>query len=186
MHRRKPYLVGHQELAALYGVKATMVAQWLSPSRGALNPATAIVVSGVRYWPLGFAVRYGATTPRPKHVDVRVEERLITEQGDGWAADLGDELPAIVGQQEIMAVFGLPSQGTLATAIAAGRFPDPDWVLSGSSLWLLDTVLGAAPDLRASARTLPWNVDERVVTALCDGTYDGPGSMVLTRGRYAR
>ncbi|MER6011598.1 hypothetical protein [Streptomyces bluensis] len=186
MHRLKPYLVGHQEFAALYGVEPQMVGQWLSPSRGALDPATAIVVSGVRYWPLGFAARYGTTTPRFKQVDVRVKERLIAEQGEGWEADLGDELPAIVGQHEIIQLFHLPSQGNIATAIATGRFPHPDWLLSGSPLWLLDTVLEAVPELRASARTLPWEVDETVVAALRNGTYDGPGAHVLTRGRHAR
>ena len=186
MDRLKPYLVGHQEFAALYGVEPNMVGQWLSPSRRALDPATAIVVSGVRYWPLGFAARYGTTTPRFKQVDVRVKERLIAEQGEGWEADLGDELPPIVGQQEIVELFHLPAQGNLATALASGRFPRPDWELSGSPLWLLDTVLDAVPELRASARTVPWEVDEAVVAALRSGTYDGPGSKVLTRGRHAR
>jgi hypothetical protein len=186
MHGRKPYLVGHQEFAALYGVEAQMVGQWLSPSVGALDPATAIVVSGVRYWPLGFAARYGTTTPRFKQVHVRVKERLIAEQGEGWEADLGDDLPAIVGQREIIELFHLPSQGTLATRIASGGFPKEDWLLSGSRLWLLDTVIEAVPELRASARSLSWEVDEKVAAALREGTYDGPGSVVLTRGRHAR
>lgn len=186
MHRLKPYLVGHQEFAALYGVEPGMVGQWLSPSRRVLDPATAIVVSGVRYWPLGFAVRFGTTTPRPKHVDPRIKERLIAEQGEGWEADLGDELPPIVGQHEIIQIFHLPAQGNLATTIATGRFPCHDWLLSGSMLWLLDTVLEAVPSLRESARTLPWEADDAVVTALREGTYDGPGSKVRTRGRHAR
>jgi hypothetical protein len=98
----------------------------------------------------------------------------------------GDELPPIVGQQEIIELFHLPAQGNLATTIATGRFPEPDWLLSGSMLWMLDTVLDAVPKLRESARSLPWDVDEAVVAALRDGTYDGPGSHVLTRGRHAR
>ncbi|MDN0193928.1 hypothetical protein [Streptomyces sp. S.PNR 29] len=186
MHLPKPYLVGHQEFAALYGVEAQMVSQWLHPSRGVLDPASAIVVSGVRYWPLGFACRFGRTTPRPKLLDVRYKERLIAEQGEGWEADSREQLPPIVGQQEIIELFHLPSQGTLATRIAAGNFPQEDWLLSGSMLWLLDTVLGAVPELRATARSLAWEVDDLVAAALREGTYDGPGSKVLTRGRYAR
>ncbi|WP_369258883.1 hypothetical protein [Streptomyces sp. R35] len=185
MHRLKPYLVGYQEFAALYGVAPQMVSQWLSPSRGVLDPATAIVVSGVRYWPLGFACRFGTTTARPKQLNVRYKERLIAEQGEGWEADSRDQLPPIVGQQEIIELFHLPSQGTLATRIAAGNFPQQDWLLSGSGLWLLDTVLGAAPGLRASARSLSWEVDDQVAAALRGGAYDGPGSKVLTRGRHA-
>ncbi|MFE0190736.1 hypothetical protein [Streptomyces sp. NPDC058989] len=183
---KKPFLVGHQEFAALYGVEAQMVGQWLAPGRRVLDPATAIVVSGVRYWPLGFACRFGKTTSRPKLLNVRYKERLIKEQGEGWEADLGDELPPIVGQHEIIELFHLSSQGTLATRIAQGSFPHEDWLLSGSRLWLLDTVIEAVPELRASARSVPWEVDATVEAALRAGTYDGPGSVVLTRGRHAR
>ncbi|MER6127897.1 hypothetical protein ABT173_36010 [Streptomyces sp. NPDC001795] len=186
MSRRKPYLVGHQEFAALYRVDPKMVAQWLAPSRGVLDPSTAIVVSGVRYWPLGFAVRFGTTTKRFRQVDLDVKARIIAEQGEGWEPDLRDELPSIVGQQEIIEMFHLPAQGNLAMSITTGRFPQHDWLLSGSMLWLLDTVLDATPMLRDSARSLPWEVDEAVVASLRDGTYDGPGSRVFTRGRHAR
>ncbi|MFI1830697.1 hypothetical protein ACH41E_30305 [Streptomyces sp. NPDC020412] len=186
MRRLKPYMVGHSEFAALYNVEPGMVSQWLSPSRGVLDPATATVVSGVRYWPLGFAVRFGTTTARIRRVDASVRARLKVEQGEGWEADLEDELPSIVGQQEIVQIFRLPSQAGLATTVATGRFPAGDWLLSGSMLWLLDTVLDAVPELRATARSLPWNADEDVVAALREGRYEGPGSRVLTRGRYAR
>ncbi|MFB7500419.1 hypothetical protein ACFC09_38070 [Streptomyces sp. NPDC056161] len=186
MHRLKPYLVGHQEFAALYSVEAQMVSQWLAPSRRVLDPATALVVSGVRYWPLGFACRFGTMTARPKALDLWYKKRLMAEQGEGWEADSLDQLPPIVGQQEIIALFRLPSQGTLAARIAAGNFPEEDWQLSGSRLWLLETVLEDAPALRASARSLRWDIDEKVAAALREGTYNGPGSEVLTRGRHAR
>jgi hypothetical protein len=182
--RWKPYLVGHQEFAALYGVRPQMVSQWLS--RGVLDPATAIIVSGVRFWPLGFAARYGTLTPRFKQVNVRVKERLMAEQGEGRETYLGEELPPIVSQHEIIQLFRLPAQGNLAQTIATGRFPAHDWLLSGSRLWLLDTVLEAVPALRASARSLAWEPDEAVVAALREGTYDGSGSKVLSRGPYAR
>ncbi len=185
MSRRKPYLVGHQEFAALYRVDPKMVAQWLAPSRSVLDPSTALVVSGVRYWPLGFAARFGTTTARFRQVDLDVKARIVEEQGAGWEPDLGDELPPIVGQQEIITMFHLPAQGNLATTIATGRFPGCDWLLSGSMLWLLETVLDAVPDLRQSARSVSWDADEEVVAALRGGTYDGPGSRVLTRGRHA-
>ena len=186
MSRRKPYLVGHQEFAALYRVDPMMVSQWLAASRRVLDPSTAIVVSGVRYWPLGFAARFGTTTKRFRQVDVDAKARIIAEQGEGWEPDLGDELPPLVGQQEIIEMFHLPSQGNLATTIATGRFPESDWLLSGSMLWMLDSVLEAVPALRESARSVPWDLDEAVVTALRDRTYDGPGSRVFTRGRHAR
>jgi hypothetical protein len=186
MSRRKPYLVGHQEFAALYHVDPKQVAQWLAPSRGVLDPSSAIVVSGVRYWPLGFAAGWGATTARFRQVDLDAKARIIAEQGEGWEPGLRDELPPILGQQEIIELFHLPAQGNLATTIASGRFPEHDWLLSGSMLWLLETVLDAVPALRGSARSLSWDVDETVVAALREGTYEGPGSRVLTRGRHAR
>ncbi|MGZ0198883.1 hypothetical protein ACNFR7_01450 [Streptomyces sp. RM1] len=187
MSRRKPYLVGHQEFARLYRVDPKQVAQWLSPSRGSvLDPSTAVVISGVRYWPLGFAAGWGATTARFRQVDHDAKARIIREQGEGWEPRTAAELPPIVGQHEIIQIFGLPAQGTLATTIGSGRFPEHDWLLSGSMLWMLDTVLDAAQMLRETARRLPWDVNEAVVTALRTGTYDGPGSQVLTRGRHAR
>lgn len=85
-----------------------------------------------------------------------------------------------------MTLFHLPAQGNLATTVATGRFAPADWTLSGSQLWLLDTVLEAVPALRQSARALPWSADEDVIAALREGRYDGPGSVVLTRGRWAR
>lgn len=186
MSRRKPYLVGHQEFARLYRVDPKQVAQWLSPSRGSvLDPSTAVVISGVRYWPLGFAAGWGATTARFRQVDLDAKAQIIAEQGEGWEPRHADELPSIVGQHEIIQVFRLPAQGTLATTIASGRFPESDWLLSGSMLWTLETVLDAAEMLHESARSLPWEVDETVVAALRNGTYDGPGSRVLTRGRHA-
>ncbi|MFC5802195.1 hypothetical protein ACFPWT_16695 [Streptomyces formicae] len=181
MSRRKPYLVGHQEFARLYRVDPKQVAQWLSPSRGSvLDPSTAVVVSGVRYWPLGFAVGWGATTARFRQGDHDAKAEIIAELGEGWEPSLAAELPPIVGQHKIIQIFGLPAQGTLATTIASGRFPERDWLLSGLMLWMLETVLDAAEMLRETARTLPWEVDEAVVAALRDGTYDGPGSRVLT------
>lgn len=184
MPARKPYMVGQQEFAALYRVAPQMVSQWMH--RGALDPATAIVVSGVRYWPLGFAARFGATTTRPKAPDMRVKQRLIEEQAPGWEAATADELPPIVGQQEVVELFRLPAQGNLATTMATGRFPQEDWLLSGSPLWLLQTVLDAVPALAESARTLPWAVDREVAAALQAGRYSGPGSGVLSRGRWSR
>lgn len=180
----KPYMVGNQEFAALYSVKPQMIGQWMH--RGVLDPANSVVVSGVHYWPLGFATEYGTTTARPKHVDEEVLEELVKAQSPGWMAHSRADLPPIVGQQEVIALFGIPSQGTLAMTITSGRFPPADWVLSGSSLWLLDTVMQAAPTLRDSARSLPWAVDADVLAALREGRYDGPGARVLARGRAAR
>lgn len=181
--RGKPYLVGTQEFAALYGVKEQMPRQWVH--RGSLAPETAVVVSGQMYWPLGFAVEFGKTG-RGKTLDEEVLVRLEREQGPGWMPAAREELPPILGQQEIVELFHLPSQPTLVAAIESGRFAAPDWRLGGSGgLWLLDTVLGAVAELQEKARTPPWEPDPEVVTALREGRYAGPGAVVLPRGRAA-
>lgn len=184
MRPDKPFLVGNQEFAALYSVKPQMIGQWMH--RGVLDPVNSVVVSGVHYWPLAFAAEFGTTTSRPKHVDESLLQELVKSQSPGWMGRSPADLPPIVGQQEIIALLGLPSQGTLAMTIATGRFPPADWELSGSALWLLDTVLDATPELKDSARSLAWTVDTEVLAALREGRYDGPGSQVLARGRAAR
>lgn len=180
---RKPYLVGHQEFAALYDVEAQMVSQWLS--RGVLDADTAAVISASRYWPLGFAARFGQTTPRPKQLRLDVKALLMEEQGPGEEVFSRHQLPPIVGQHEVVVLFHLPAQANLAMTIRTGRFPKADWLLSGSPLWLLDTVLGAASDLKKTSRTLPWDVDPEVVDALRERRYGGPGSAVASRGPRA-
>ncbi|GAA0694957.1 hypothetical protein GCM10010193_57070 [Kitasatospora atroaurantiaca] len=185
MERGKPYIVGMQEFAAIYDVQSQMIRQWLH--RGALDAETAIVVSGQLYWPLGFAAGYGETTPRRKTLNEAALQELVEQQEPGWMPQTKAELPAIVGQQEIVAMFDLPSQPTLVMAVETGRFVAADWRLGGSGgLWLLDTVLETVPDLQASARTLSWVPNPDVVAALRAGRYEGPGSVVLSRGRAAK
>lgn len=184
------YLVGHQEFAALYGVKPPQVSQWLQ--RKVLTDEEALVVSGVRYWTLRGALEFGPSATRPRHPDMSVAlEIAAAQEPAGGSTGLPaleemarrSDLPPIVGQQEIQQIFGAVPQGTLATAAAAGRLAPPRWRLSGSPLWLLDDVLMSVPDLQSGARSLAWLPDEAVLARLRDGTYDGPGSVVHSRGR---
>lgn len=180
MVRERPFLAGQREFAAVYGVQPQMIRHWLL--RGALDPDDAIVVSGVRYWPLGVVVRFGPARPQPKPVVESVLEQLKEEQAPGWMAYSADELPPIVGQQEVQSLFRLPTQANVATAIATGRFCAPDWRLSGSPLWLLETVVEHAPVLKETARGVSWEMDNAVLSNLREKRYDGPGSVVLPRG----
>ncbi|MEW1700371.1 hypothetical protein [Streptomyces sp. NPDC091278] len=175
--------MGSQEFAALYGVRPLQVSQWIG--RGALTYEQARIVSGSPYWPMAFARSFGESTPRRKELDEGALDRLVAQQAPArWVSDVSD-LPPLAGQQEAMALFGLGNAAVLTQQARPGGPAVPDWVLSGSPLWLLETLVDAAPALQAKARTLSWDVDRDVEAALRDGSYDGPGSVVRKRGPAA-
>ncbi|MFE6186488.1 hypothetical protein ACFQ6U_18895 [Streptomyces sp. NPDC056465] len=179
----KPLLVGLQEFAAMYGVRGPQVSQWIG--RGTLTYEQARIVSGSPYWTLAFARNFGESTPRRREVREEVVGRLMAEQMPArWVNDVS-QLPPIVGQQEGVMLFGLANAEVLTQQAQPGKPAEPDWELSGSPLWLLDTLLRAAPVLRARARKLAWEADPGVEAALRDGSYDGPGSVIKKRGPAA-
>ncbi|MFF4504848.1 hypothetical protein [Streptomyces sp. NPDC001401] len=179
----KPFLAGRQEFAALYGVKPTQVTQWVA--RDVLNYEHAVIVSGSPYWLLSFARGFGQMTPRPKELDQRVLQQLVAAQEPGvWARSV-NEVPPLVGLQEATALFGLSSQQNLSAVVRQGRFAPADYQLSGSPLWLLDTLIEAAPEIQAKSRTVMWAIVPQVEAALRQGRYTGPGSVIVPRGRAA-
>ncbi|MFE2842580.1 hypothetical protein ACFXKS_03300 [Streptomyces scopuliridis] len=182
---RKPYLAGGAEFAALYDVKRLQVSQWISRDQ-TLDYRYAKIISGSPYWLLQFVKGFGQTTPRTKHVNEIELARLIKEQDPGhWVGEVS-QLPPLVGQAELVALFRLPSGALLRKAISTGRFRPADYTLSGSPIWLLEPVVEDVPALQAGARGVAWAVDERVLAALRDGTYDGPGAKIVPRGKVAR
>ncbi|MFF3493751.1 hypothetical protein ACFYWS_20630 [Streptomyces sp. NPDC002795] len=181
---RKPFLAGRQEFGAAYGVNPTQVTQWVA--RGALDYERAVIVSGSPYWLLSFVKDYGQSRPRPKQVDEGVLDRLAAEQEPGWWAKDVDELPPVVGLQEVTQLFGMTSQQNMSAFVRQDKFLQADYQLSGSPLWLLDTVVEGAPQLQAKARTLSWAVDPQVEAALRQRRYDGPGSRIVARGLAAK
>jgi lysozyme family protein len=90
-----------------------------------------------------------------------------------------------VGQAELVALFQLPSGELLRRAISTGRFRPADYNLSGSPIWLLEPVVADAPALQAGARAVDWAIDGKVLAALRDRTYNGPGSRIVPRGKAA-
>ena len=183
MGAAKPFMAASREFAEVYGVKPLQVSQWIG--RGVLDYTHAVVVSGSPYWPLGFVRGFGQTTARPKEVRQEVLDRLVGEQSPGrWTSERGG-IPPLAGAQEAQRLFGLGNVAQLSVLSVAGGVAQADYYLSGSPLWLLDSLLAKAPALRAQARTLPWVVDEGVAEALREGRYDGPGSVVKPRGRAA-
>ncbi|REE61459.1 hypothetical protein BX257_4038 [Streptomyces sp. 3212.3] len=181
---QKPFLAGRQEFATLYGVKPTQVTQWIA--RGVLNYDSAVILSGSPYWLMSFARGFGQMTPRPKELDTLAVQRIVAEQEPGvWATSL-EEVPPMVGLQEVTQLFGLSSQQNLSAVVRQGRFASADYQLSGSPLWLLDTVIKAVPEIREKSRTLTWTVDPQVEAALRQRRYTGPGSKIVPRGLAAR
>ncbi|MGW1064353.1 hypothetical protein ACWD4F_07555 [Streptomyces aureus] len=182
---RKPYLAGGAEFAALYDVKRLQVSQWISRD-GTLDYRYAKIISGSPYWLLQFAKGFGQTTPRPRHLNEAVLAQLVKEQDPGhWVGEV-DQLPPLVGQAELVALFQLPSGALLRKAISTGRFRPADYSLSGSPIWLLEPVMEDVPALQAGARGVEWAVDDTVLASLRNGTYDGPGARIVPRGKAAR
>ena len=54
-------------------------------------------------------------------------------------------MPPLVGQAELVALFGLPSDALLRKAVSTGRLRPADYTLSGSPIWLLEPVVEDAP-----------------------------------------
>ncbi|WSQ08953.1 hypothetical protein OG604_14905 [Streptomyces sp. NBC_01231] len=181
---RKPYLAGGAEFAALYDVKRLQVSQWISRDH-TLDYRYAKIISGSPYWLLQFVKGFGETTPRPKHLNQAELERLIKEQDPGYWVREVEQLPPLVGQAELVALFQLPSGELLRKAISTGRFRPADYSLSGSPIWLLEAVVADAPALQAGARAVDWAIDDEVLTALREGSYAGPGSRIVPRGKAA-
>ncbi|MDX2880837.1 hypothetical protein [Streptomyces ipomoeae] len=181
---RKPYLAGGAEFAALYGVKRLQVSQWISRDH-TLDYRYAKIISGSPYWLLQFVKRFGETTPRPRQLNAAELDRLVKEQSPGcWVGEV-EQLPPLVGQAELTALFQLADGALVRKAMSTGRFRPADYTLSGSPIWLLEPVVEDAPALQASARGVEWAIDQQVLAALRNGTYDGPGSKIIPRGRAA-
>ncbi|TQF05577.1 hypothetical protein E6W39_29275 [Kitasatospora acidiphila] len=197
----KPLLAGKSEFGAIYGTTAARVSEWVT--RGVLDYSYARVISGSPYWLLDYARKFGELTARPKAVDEAALEAVVaSQQPAAWMANVAD-LPVIVGQQEVMAIFGLEHGTLVEQAQQRGVWPAGDWHLSGSHLWLLSTALEAAELVTADPTARPWAppgaervrqkplsriwaADDKVVDALRADTYDGPGSRILPRGRAAK
>ena len=181
----RPFLAGSDEFGRLYGVKRLQVSQWISRDH-TLDYTYARIVSGSPYWLLDFAKRFGETTPRKKNLNEDVLAELVEAQSPGYWESVVADLPPIVGIQECAAIFRI-SQQAMADHARGDHFPEGDYRLSGSPLWLLDAVAG--PDVYVGpprTRGRDWTPDAEVVAALREGRYDGPGAVIKPRGRAAK
>jgi len=184
----KPYLAGLREMGAVWSADAAAASRWIT--QGLVDPDAAVVVSGSRYWPLGWVRDTGPQLQRKSPVlDQAALDRIVEEQSPGGWVFAKSELPPIVGSKELAELFGVPA-GNVPGFVSEGRFGRPDWVVSGSPLWLLETAVDLLPILRARseaghARSRVWDIDREVEAALREGRYEGPGSKIMLRGKGA-
>ncbi|MEK2479552.1 hypothetical protein [Streptomyces noursei] len=182
----KPLIVGRKEFAKIYNVAPTAISDRWVPS-GIVSYEDAAIVSGKPFWPGGLAVDV-ALPPgsRGRQLDERLLAELEKEQQATVRPMKKGELPPLVGLQEYGALFGV-SQFVASNARqrGTGMLPVEDYLLSGSPLWLLDTVLDAAEATMQQSRGGVWQLQQDVADALREGRYDGPGSVIAKRGKTA-
>ncbi|MFE2639346.1 hypothetical protein ACFXKF_32075 [Streptomyces scopuliridis] len=132
---RKPYLLGHTEIAALYGVERQTSQKWRA--EGTLAEPD-LVISGNPYWLLSTVLHLGHDGAR-EVTEQRLAEYEASIPG-GYRADLVEQLPVIVGIMEAAKILGRDKQ-TISRWRHREQIAASDFELSGSPLWLIDTIL---------------------------------------------
>ncbi|UQA93682.1 hypothetical protein [Streptomyces halobius] len=183
----KPLLCGRMEIGRVYNIGASAISNnWVY--KGILSYEDAVIVSGKPYWPGGLVVAL-ALPPgsRGRQLDERELAALEAEQGAGVRPMKKGELPPLVGAQEYAELFGVTQVAVgQAARGGAGQLPEADYILSGSNLWLLDTVLDSAEVTMQKSRKGLWVLRDEVAAALREGRYEGPGSFLSQRGNKAQ
>lgn len=135
-----PYLLGHAEVADLFGVERQTSAKWRVD--GTLSPPD-LVASGNPYWLLSSVLALDGKAGR--HVS---EERLRQYEAKipgGHRVESPELLPIILGIQEVALVLGTDQQ-TVSRWRHRRRIANADLLLSRSPLWLLDTITDDASE----------------------------------------
>lgn len=154
MAAQLPYLVGHTEIAALFGIERQTSQKWRTD--GILGEPD-LIASGNPYWLLHTVLQLDGHSGR-EITERRLAQYKATIPG-GYSFTDSKELPALAGIKEAALVLRVDER-----AIARWRnrrtIADEDLKLSGSPLWLLDTLIadaqarGRAVDAEAHARLL--------------------------------
>ncbi|MFD7013695.1 hypothetical protein [Streptomyces sp. NPDC059928] len=136
---RVPYLLGHAEIAALFTVERQTSQKWRS--EGTL-PEPDLLASGNPYWLLMTVLHISGDGDR------QVDQQQLTEYRasipHGYEVQAKERLPVILGIQEAGRVLGHGAQA-VSRWRNRRRIAEADLVLSGSPLWLLETILADAP-----------------------------------------
>ncbi|MFJ6884055.1 hypothetical protein ACIQRC_04355 [Streptomyces californicus] len=135
---RVPFLLGHAEIAFLYQVKRQTSQKWRT--EGSLA-APDLVVSGNPYWLLATVMRLNGVGDRHMAEDQLTSYKTSIPRG--YEVQDKQDLPAILGIQEVARILARDAQ-----AISRWRnrrqIAEADLTLSGSPLWLLETILDDA------------------------------------------
>ncbi|MGP3685836.1 hypothetical protein ACTVZO_14170 [Streptomyces sp. IBSNAI002] len=187
----KPLVMGRKEIAHVYNIAPTAVSDRWIP-RGTLSYEDAVVVSGKPYWPGGLVLECALPEGgRGRQLDLGRLKELEKGQEARVRPRSKGELPCLVGLQEVAEMFGVDQvRASQATKSAQGMLPPADYELSGSPVWLLETVLAGAEhtvEVSKAARRNPgaWRLRAEVVEDLRKGRYAGPGSVIKERGKKA-
>lgn len=135
---RIPFLLGHAEIAALYGLERQTSQKWRTD--GTLG-APDLVVSGNPYWLLPTVLQLHEAGGREASAQRLAEYESGIPQG--YRADDTQSLPPIVGIKEVALLLGKGDQ-TISKWRHRKTIAEADLVLSGSPLWLLETILADA------------------------------------------
>lgn len=158
---RVPYLLGHAEIAQLYGVRPQTPQGWRK--RGILDDPD-VVISGNPYWllPTVLALK---KVGRREVTKPLIEAYNATIPG-GYSASQSEELPPIVEMAEVAWIFG-KTYATINQWRNRRNLAQPNLLVSGSPLWLLETVL-------ADAEHRGRSVSDEAVERIRRGHREGP------------
>lgn len=148
-----PYLLGHGEISFLYGVERQTSQLWRTRE---VLPEPDFVVSGNPCWFLPTVL--GLAESGVREVDAQRLKEFKAERRGWYVVDDVDDLPPVIGLKEIPWVFG-KKYGDIYQWRTRNSLAAEDAVVSGSPLWLLDTILTDAEDRR---RTVVAEAVERI------------------------
>ncbi|MFG2716888.1 hypothetical protein ACGFW5_01055 [Streptomyces sp. NPDC048416] len=131
---RTPYLLGHAEIADLFGVARQTSQKWRVDGTLATPD---VVASGNPYWLLDTVLRLDGHAGRQATAQ-RLEQYQAGIRG-GYRVDDPRALPVIVGIKEVAQLLGTDQRG-VSRWRNRKRIAEADLVLSGSPLWMLTTI----------------------------------------------
>ncbi|MCY0940115.1 MULTISPECIES: hypothetical protein [Streptomyces] len=142
---RIPYLLGHAEIADLFGVERQTSQKWRVDGTLATPD---VVASGNPYWLLGTVLRLDGHAGR--QATAQRLEHYQTSIHNGYRVDSPEVLPVILGIKEVAQLLGT-NQQAVSRWRNRKQIAAADLVLSRSPLWLLDTI---ATDAHERGRAL--------------------------------